>query len=139
MAKMLDRLWAQSLKSTARPTRLKSSGLKDKKTEVELLAPEKKALSGNAADKVIDEIFTEYLDETIWKMIQVAQANFDELLVDEYGDDQRDMLRHYLSRAVADEEGDSDESLAEKAEEEYLGLVDANRKTCNRQRNFRKV
>ena len=94
--------------------------LKDKKTEVELLAPEKKALSGNDADKIIHEIFTQHLDETIWKMIQVAQANFSELLVDEYGDDQRDMLRNFLSRAVTDEEGSSDESLAEKAEEAYL-------------------
>lgn len=94
--------------------------LKDKKTEVELLVPEKRALSGNDADKIIDEIFTQYLDETIWKMIQVAQANFTELLVDEYDDDQRDMLRFYLSRAVTDEESSSDESLAEKAEEAYL-------------------
>ena len=94
--------------------------LKEKKTEVELLAPEKKALSGNDADKIIHEIFTQHLDETIWKMIQVAQANFSELLVDEYGDDQRDMLRNFLSRAVTDEEGSSDESLAEKAEEAYL-------------------
>jgi len=94
--------------------------LKDKKTEVELLAPEKKALSGNDADKIIHEIFTEHLDKTIWKMIQVAQANFTELLVDDYGDDQRDMLRYYLSRAVTDDEDSSDESLAEKAEEAYL-------------------
>ena len=94
--------------------------LKEKKTEVELISPESKKLSGPSAQKVIDEIFTQYLDETIWKMIQVAQANFDELLVDEYGDDQRDMLRYYLSRAVADEEGDGDESLAEKAEEQFL-------------------
>lgn len=94
--------------------------LKDKKTEVELLAPEKKALTGNDADKIIDEIFTQYLDETIWKMIQVAQANFTELLVDEYGDNQRDMLRYYLGRAVTDDEGSNDESLAEKAEESYL-------------------
>lgn len=94
--------------------------LKDKKTEVELLSPEKKALSGNDAEKAIDEIFTKHLDETIWKMIQVAQANFTELLVDDFGDDQRNVLRNYLSRAVADEEGASDESLAEKAEEEYL-------------------
>ena len=89
--------------------------LKDKKTEVELLSPEKKALSGNDADKIIDEIFTQYLDETIWKMIQVAQANFTELLVDDYGDDQRDMLRYYLSRAVTDDDDSSDESLAEEA------------------------
>ena len=94
--------------------------LKEKKTEVELLAPEKKALSGNDADKIINEIFTEYLDETIWKMIQVAQANFTELLVDDYGDEQRDMLRYYLSRAVTDDEDSGDESLAEKAEEAYL-------------------
>ena len=94
--------------------------LKDKKTEVELLAPEKKALSGNDADKIIDEIFTQYLDETIWKMIQVAQANFSELLVDDFGEDQRDMLRYYLSRAVSDDESSSDESLSEKVEEAYL-------------------
>jgi uncharacterized protein YhaN len=94
--------------------------LKDKKTEVELLAPEKKALSGNAADKVIEEIFTEHLDKTIWKMIQVAQANFTELLVDDFGEDQRDMLRYYLSRAVSDDESSSDESLSEKVEEAYL-------------------
>ena len=94
--------------------------LKEKKTEVELISPESKKLSGPSAQKVIDEIFTQYLDETIWKMIQVAQANFNELLVEEYGDDQRDMLRNYLSHAVADEEDASDESLAENAEEEYL-------------------
>ena len=94
--------------------------LKDKKTEVELLAPEKKALSGNDADKIIGEIFTQYLDETIWKMIQVAQANFTELLVDDFGEDQRDMLRYYLSRAVSDDESSSDESLSEKVEEAYL-------------------
>lgn len=94
--------------------------LKEKKTEVELIAPEKKALSGNDADKIIDVIFKQYLDETIWKMIQVAQANFTELLVDDYGDEQRDMLRKYLSRAVTDDEDSSDESLAEKAEEAYL-------------------
>ncbi|MTA36133.1 MAG: AAA family ATPase, partial [Actinobacteria bacterium] len=41
--------------------KIEKQWLKDKKTEVELLAPEKKALSGNAADKVIDEIFTEHL------------------------------------------------------------------------------
>jgi hypothetical protein len=39
---------------------------------------------------------------------------------DDYGDDQRDMLRYYLSRAVTDDEDSSDESLAEKAEEAYL-------------------
>lgn len=100
--------------------KIEKQWLKDKKTEVKLLAPVEKALSGNDADKVIVEIFTQHLDETIWKMIQVAQANFNELLLDEYGDVQRDMLRNYLSRAVADEEVASDESLAEKVQEEYL-------------------
>ena len=100
--------------------KIEKQWLKDKKTEVELMAPESKKLSGNAADKVIDEIFTEYLDETIWKMIQIAQANFTEILADEYEDEQRDMLRYYLSRAVTNEEDASDESLAEKAEAEYL-------------------
>ncbi len=100
--------------------KIEKQWLKDKKTEVELIAPESKKLSGNAADKVIDEIFTEYLDETIWKMIQIAQANFTEILADEYEEDQRDMLRYYLSRAVTDEADASDESLAEKAEAEYL-------------------
>ena len=100
--------------------KIEKQWIKDKKTEVEMISPEKKALSGNAADKVIEEIFTEHLDKTTWKMIQVAQANFTELLVDEYGEEQRDMLRHYLSRAVVDEEVDSDESLAEKAEAEFL-------------------
>ncbi len=100
--------------------KIEKQWLKDKKTEVELIAPESKKLSGNAADKVIDEIFTEYLDETIWKMIQIAQANFTEILADEYEEEQRDMLRYYLSRAVTDEADASDESLAEKAEAEYL-------------------
>jgi uncharacterized protein YhaN len=100
--------------------KIEKQWLKDKKTEVELLSPEAKKLSGPAADKVIDEIFTQYLDETIWKMIQVAQANFTDLLVEEYKDEQRDMLRYYLSRAVADDDDASDESLAEKAEEEFL-------------------
>ena len=100
--------------------KIEKQWLKDKKTEVELLEPVKKAVSGNAADKIIDEIFTEYLDETIWKMIQIAQANFSQILTDEYEDEQRDMLRYYLSRAVAGEEGDRDETLSEKAEEEFL-------------------
>jgi hypothetical protein len=100
--------------------KIEKQWLKDKKTEVELLAPEKKALSGNAADKVIDEIFTEYLDETIWKMIQVAQANFGELLDDEYDDDRRSALSDYLAQAVVDAEGFDDSNLVEKVESQYL-------------------
>jgi energy-coupling factor transporter ATP-binding protein EcfA2 len=100
--------------------KIEKQWLKDKKTEVELLAPEKKALSGNAADKVIDEIFTEYLDETIWKMIQVAQANFGELLDEEYDDDRRSALSDYLAQAVVDAEGFDDSNLVEKVESQYL-------------------
>lgn len=100
--------------------KIEKQWLKDKKTEVELLAPEKKALSGNAADKLIDEIFTEYLDETIWKMIQVAQANFGELLDDEYDDDRRAALSDYLAQAVADAEGFDDSNLIDKVESQYL-------------------
>ena len=100
--------------------KIEKQWLKDKKTEVELISPEKKALSGNAADKVIDAIFTESLDETIWKMIQVAQADFTSAISDEYGEGQRDMLRHYLSEAVSDDGGDNDETLYEKVNAEYL-------------------
>jgi energy-coupling factor transporter ATP-binding protein EcfA2 len=100
--------------------KIEKQWLKDKKTEVELLAPEKKALSGNAADKVIDEIFTEYLDETIWKMIQVAQANFGELLDDEYDDERRSALSDYLAQAVVDADGFDDSNLVEKVESQYL-------------------
>ena len=100
--------------------KIEKQWLKDKKTEVELLAPEKKAVSGNAADKLIDEIFTEYLDETIWKMIQVAQANFGELLDDEYDDARRAALSDYLAQAVADAEGFDDSNLVEKVESQYL-------------------
>ncbi len=99
--------------------KIEKQWLKDKKTEVELLAPEKKALSGNAADKVIDEIFTEYLDETIWKMIQVAQANFADLLEDEYEDDKRSALSDYLAQAVVDAEGFDDSNLVDKVESQY--------------------
>ncbi len=100
--------------------KIEKQWLKDKKTEVELLVPEKKALSGNAADKIIDEIFTEYLDETIWKMIQVAQANFGELLDDEYDDERRSALSDYLAQAVLDTEGFDDANLVEKVESQYL-------------------
>jgi uncharacterized protein YhaN len=100
--------------------KIEKQWLKDKKTEVELLAPEKKALSGNAADKMIDEIFSEYLDETIWKMIQVAQANFGELLDDEYDDERRSALSDYLAQAVVDTEGFDDSNLVEKVESQYL-------------------
>jgi uncharacterized protein YhaN len=100
--------------------KIEKQWLKDKKTEVELLAPEKKALSGNAADKLIDEIFTEYLDETIWKMIQVAQANFGDLLDNEYDDDRRTALSDYLAQAVADAEGIDDSNVVEKVEAQYL-------------------
>ena len=100
--------------------KIEKQWLKDKKTEVELLAPEKKALSGNAADKLIDEIFTEYLDETIWKMVQVAQANFGDLLDNEYDDDQRAALSDYLAQAVADADGFDDSNVVEKVEAQYL-------------------
>ena len=100
--------------------KIEKQWLKDKKTEVELLAPEKKALSGNAADKLIDEIFTEYLDETIWKMIQVAQANFGDLLDNEYDDDRRAALSDYLAQAVVDAEGFDDSNVVEKVEAQYL-------------------
>jgi len=100
--------------------KIEKQWLKDKKTEVELISPEKKALSGNAADKVIEEIFTESLDETIWKMIQVAQADFASAISDEYGEGQKDMLRYYLSEAVSDDGGDNDETLYEKVNTEYL-------------------
>jgi uncharacterized protein YhaN len=100
--------------------KIEKQWLKDKKTEVELIAPISKKLSGNAADKAIVEIFTEYLDKTIWKMIQIAQANFTEILVDEYKQEQRDVLRNYLSRAVTNDDDAEDESLAESAEAEYL-------------------
>jgi hypothetical protein len=100
--------------------KIEKQWIKDKKTEVELIFPEKKKLSGPNAEKVIDQIFKEHLDETIWKMIQVAQANFTELLSEEYGENQRDMLRHYLSRAVSDEAVSNDESLSEKVTAEYL-------------------
>ena len=94
--------------------------LKDKKTEVEMLSPIKKALSANDADKIIAEIFTEYLDDTIWKMIQVAQANFNDLLEDEYSDERRAALSTYLAQAVADTDGFDDSDLVEKVEKEYL-------------------
>ena len=100
--------------------KIEKQWLKDKKTEVELLAPEKKALSGNAADKLIDEIFTEYLDETIWKMVQVAQANFGDLLDNEYDDDRRAALSDYLAQAVADADGFDDSNVVEKVEAQYL-------------------
>ena len=100
--------------------KIEKQWLKDKKTEVELLAPEKKALSGNAADKLIDEIFTEYLDETIWKMVQVAQANFGDLLDNEYDDDRRAALSDYLAQAVADADSFDDSNVVEKVEAQYL-------------------
>jgi len=94
--------------------------LKDKKTEVELLAPVKKALSVNDADKVIHEIFTQHLDETIWKMIQVAQANFTELLDEKYGEEGRAALSSYLAQAVVDADSFDDSDLVEKVEDEFL-------------------
>lgn len=100
--------------------RIEKQWLKDKKTEVELISPDKRALSGNDADKVINQILNEYLDQTIWKMIQVAQADFDNFISSDLQESQRDSLRHYLSLAVVDDEAGSDESFYERAEAEYL-------------------
>ena len=94
--------------------------LKGEKTEIELISPEIGAHSGPAAEKIIDEIFKKHLDQTVWNMIQVAQGDFGTLLNKEYGVDERDMLRTYLGRAVTNVEDVDDESLAEKAEKEYL-------------------
>ena len=100
--------------------KIEKQWLKGEKTEVELVAPEKSAHSGPAAEKFIDEIFKKQLDQTVWNMIQVAQGDFASLLSENYGDEERDMLRNYLGRAVTKDEDVSDESLAEKAEKEYL-------------------
>jgi energy-coupling factor transporter ATP-binding protein EcfA2 len=100
--------------------KIEKQWIKDRKTEVELVSPATRSLSGDVAEKEITMIFTEHLDETVWRMIQVAQAEFAELLSDEYDDDQRDMLRSYLARAVVDDEATGDESLAEKTDAEYL-------------------
>ena len=94
--------------------------LKSKKTEVNLISPEKSSVTGNAADKLIDEIFTKQLDESIWKMIQVAQANFTELIDKPYGDEKRAALSEYLAQAVADTEGFDVTSLIQKVDDEYL-------------------
>lgn len=94
--------------------------LKNKKTEVNLISPEKSSVTGNAADKLIDEIFTQQLDESIWKMIQVAQANFTELIDKPYGDEKRAALSEYLAQAVADTDGFDDTSLIQKVDDEYL-------------------
>jgi hypothetical protein len=94
--------------------------LKSKKTEVNLISPERSSVTGNAADKLIDEIFTKQLDESIWKMIQVAQANFTELIDKPYGDEKRAALSEYLAQAVADTEGFDDTSLIQKVDDEYL-------------------
>ena len=94
--------------------------LKSKKTEVNLISPERSSVTGNAADKLIDEIFKKQLDESIWKMIQVAQANFTELIDKPYGDEKRAALSEYLAQAVADTEGFDDTSLIQKVDDEYL-------------------
>ena len=93
--------------------------LKEKKTEVKLISPEIKELDGPEAEKMIDKIFKHYLDETIWKMVQVAQANFSDLLEKEFNDDRRAALSDYLARAVVDSEGFDDANLLEKVDEEY--------------------
>ena len=100
--------------------KIEKQWLKDKKTEVELVSPEAKKLSGPDADKMIEKIFKHDLDETIWKMIQVAQANFGELLDGRYDDDRRKALSDYLAQAVVDAEGFDDSNLVEKVEAEYL-------------------
>ena len=94
--------------------------LKEKKTEVKLISPESKELDGPEADKMIDKIFKHDLDETIWKMVQVAQANFSDLLDKEFNDDRRAALSDYLARAVVDAEGFDDANLLEKVDQEYL-------------------
>jgi uncharacterized protein YhaN len=93
--------------------------LKDKKTEVELISPESKKLSGPSAQKIVDEIFTQHLDETVWKMIQIAQANFGELLDYAYNAEQRAALSTYLAKAVVDTDSFEDSDLVEKVEDEY--------------------
>ena len=100
--------------------KIEKQWLKEIKTEVELLAPEIKKLSGNDAEKIIKAIFTEYLDETIWKMIQVAQANFSELLDKNYDDTRRAALSDYLAQAVVDAGGFDDANFVEKVEGHYL-------------------
>lgn len=94
--------------------------LKEKKTEVKLISPESKELDGPEAEKMIDKIFKHDLDETIWKMVQVAQANFSDLLDKEFNDDRRAALSDYLARAVVDAEGFDDANLLEKVDQEYL-------------------
>ena len=92
----------------------------DYKTEVELISPEKSAHSGPAAEKLVNEIYTKHLDDTVWKMIQIAQGEFAGLLTKKNGNSQKDILRNILGRAVSNGPDGSDESLAKKTFDEYL-------------------
>ena len=94
--------------------------LKDPKTEVELISPLSEKLSGNDAIKVIDKIYKSDMNETIWKMLQIAQADFGSLISEDFSDGQRDTLRKSLDKAVTEEGDEADESFFKKAEAEYL-------------------
>lgn len=100
--------------------KIEKQWLRDYKTEVELISPEKSAHSGPAAERLVDEIYTKHLDETVWKMIQVAQGEFAELLTKKNGNNQKDILRNILGHAVSNGPDGSDESLFTKTVEEYL-------------------
>jgi uncharacterized protein YhaN len=74
--------------------------LKENKTEVKLVSPEIKSLDGEPAQRIIDEIYKKRLDENVWKMIQVDQANFDEILKGKSAGE-RAALSRFLAKVVA--------------------------------------
>lgn len=94
--------------------------LKDRKTEVELISPVKSQLSGNKAQDVIDEIFTEYLDETIWRLLQIEQAQFAKLTDDGLDFDPTEALHRLLDQVVSEGDVPDDATLMEKVDAEYF-------------------
>lgn len=101
--------------------------LKGSKTEVKFVSPEIKSLDGEPAQRIIDEIYKKRLDESVWKMIQVDQASFDEILKSKSAGE-RAALSRFLAQVVSSGSDLDDKSIMERIQEEMADWWQPNKK-----------
>jgi hypothetical protein len=98
---------------------IRKQWLKEKKTEVEVTGSRTLQLAGPDAQVEIERIFRESLDSTFWELLQLQQAEFNALVVNEFGSDFLKDLQNLLDKISTDTEEESADTLFEKVNSEH--------------------
>ena len=98
---------------------IKKQWLKEKKTELAVTGSRNLQLAGPDAQREIEKMFTESLDETFWDLLQLQQADFNSLVGNEFSDDFLEDLQNLLDKISTDVDEENADTLIEKVEAEY--------------------